>query len=514
MRVVDPEQMRRMDVKTIEGYGLPGICLMENAGKGVAGFILEGYPSLIGKRVSIFCGRGNNGGDGFVAARYFKNNGVNVDVYILAKERDVKGDALTNLNVWKAMGEKVFSILKPGDIEDYRSSIVHSKVIVDAIFGTGLKTNPQGIYAAVIDYINSLNIPVVSVDIPSGLNGRTGYPMERAVKADLTVTLGFPKIGLLVYPGIDYTGELKVVDIGMPAKVAEEENTPYHLIDEVMVKGILRRRRGDAHKGEAGHLLVLAGSCGKTGAAALTSIGALRAGCGLVTLGIPRSLNPVMEEKLTEVMTYPLEETEEATISSSAIEAIWGLIKMRKAVAIGPGLTTHPEVKEVVLELIERSPVPLIIDADAINCLVGETDTLKKAKSPCILTPHPGEMGRLLSMTPDELQRERVDIARGFAMEHKVYVVLKGARTLVADPEGQLYINPTGNPGMATAGTGDVLTGIIGGFLCQGYLPLHSSILGVYLHGKAGDRVACERGEIGIIATDLLDSLPKVIKDY
>ncbi len=514
MRIVDPDTMKVLDKKSIDEYGVPGIVLMENAGRSVVDAIMDRYPRVLGKRVSIFCGRGNNGGDGFVVARHLRNRGVAVHLCLLSEVDGVRGDAAINLKIWRNMGEEVNTILSRQDIERHKKDIVHSSLIVDAIFGTGLSKEPEGIFGDVIDLINSLNLPVVSIDIPSGLDGRTGMAIGRSVKADMTVTMALPKIGLVVYPGLDYAGRLIVADIGMPHNLLEEEDFRYHLIDESMIKGVIKRRRGDTHKGDAGHLLVIAGSRGKTGAAALTSLSGLRAGAGLVTLALPASLNPIMEEKLTEVMTCPVDETGEAVISFDAINDIKGLLHTRNAIAIGPGLTPHPDIKRLVIELIRESSIPIVIDADGINSLVGETDILKEARSPCILTPHPGEMARLISSTPDDVQSRRIDVAKEFALEHRVYLVLKGARTVIADPEGTIYINTTGNPGMATAGTGDVLTGVIAGLLCQGYSALQATIVGVYIHGKAGDAVADEKGVRGMIAGDIMERIPYVVKDF
>ncbi len=514
MKIVEPQVMKDMDRKAVEEYGVPGLILMENAGRNVAEFVVKRYPSRIKRGVAVFCGKGNNGGDGFVAARHLKNMGCDVNLYILSNKEDISGDSLINLNIWQAMGEDVHVVLKESDIEKHRFSMIHSGLVIDAVLGTGLKNGPAGVYAAVIEHINEISLPVVSVDIPSGLDGATGRPLGSTVRADMTVTMALPKTGLVTYPGIKYTGELKIADIGMPARIIDEEDRCLNLVDDAMVRALVRQRRDDAHKGDAGHLLVLAGSRGKTGAAALTSMAALRAGSGLVTLGVPRSVNPTMEEKLTEVMTCPLDETDEASLSFSGIEEIFGLIDKKNAVAIGPGLTTHSDVKKVVAALIEKSPVPLVIDADGINCIAGELDVFKNASSQCILTPHPGEMARLTGTTPSSVQSNRIGIVRGFSVKYGVFLVLKGAGTVVSDPSGTVYINTTGNSGMATAGMGDVLTGIIGGFLTQGYKPLDACIMGVYLHGAAGDMAASEKGKTGLIASDVLDALPLVEKDY
>ncbi|MFQ5901358.1 MAG: NAD(P)H-hydrate dehydratase [Thermodesulfobacteriota bacterium] len=515
MKVVDAETMQRIDAMAIKEYGLPRIALMENAGKGVAEIILRNFTDLKGKKVSIFCGKGNNGGDGMVVARHLTNSGTRVSVYLLANEDNITGDAKANLDVWKKMGGDIDTILSVSDIKRYESSIRHSMVLVDAIFGTGLSSEVEGIHSETIDFINRLDIPIVSVDTPSGLDCNTGRILGRCIVANITVTLGSPKVGLLLHEGIDHTGVLEMVDIGIPSDITEEIFSPYTLLDDEEIEDSLLPRRSDFHKGDAGHLLVLAGSLGKTGAAALVCKAALRVGAGLVTLGIPRSLNPVIEEKLTETMTYPLMETDDQTLSSDNIEIIKGLLKGKKALALGPGLTTHPEVKELLLNLIrDVVTVPMVIDADGINCLAGDIEVLQRSNAPIILTPHPGEMARLEDTTTSLIQEERLRVVREFAEEHSVVMVLKGARTLVSDTDGNLYINPTGNAGMATAGTGDVLTGVIGGLLAQGYMPLESAKIGVYIHGMAGDRITEDRGMLGVIASDIADELPMVLKEF
>ncbi|MFQ5901887.1 MAG: NAD(P)H-hydrate dehydratase [Thermodesulfobacteriota bacterium] len=512
MKVVDAETIRRIDMRAIRDYGLPGIALMENAGRGVFEVISKEFGELAGKRVSIFCGKGNNGGDGMVVARHLKNRGARPVVYLLAEEDGVKGDARINLNVWKEMGGEINTILSTSDIRRYESPVRHSALLVDAILGTGLSTEVKGVYSETIDCINSMDIPIVSIDTPSGLDCNTGRVLGRCVDADITVTLGCPKVGLLVLDGVDYTGILEIVDIGIPSDITDDIPSSYTLLDDEEIKESLVTRRIDFHKGDAGHLVVLAGSPGKTGAAALVSVAALRAGAGLVTLGIPETLNPIMEEKLTEVMTHPFSGTGGKTFGPDDIDDIKELLKGKKALAIGPGLTTGPDVKKLVLRLIEEVDIPMVIDADAISCLAGDTEVLLRVKAPIVLTPHPGEMARLKDTTSDMIQRDRLHVARKFAEEHSVVMVLKGARTLVSDPDGHVYINPTGNPGMATAGTGDVLTGIIGGLLAKGYTPLESAKIGVYIHGMAGDMVAARIGMEGLIATDILEELPVAFK--
>lgn len=512
MKVVDASTMRQLDERAIKGYGIPGIILMENAGRGVADLILKRFSHLVGKRTAIFAGRGNNGGDGFVVARHLTNKGCRVTTYLLAESPDIKGDARINLEIWKAMGGEIKLILDHRDIEGYGSEIRHAGLIVDAIFGTGLSSPVKGFLREVIGFINGLNKPIVSVDIPSGIDASTGHILGSCVKAEVTATMALPKIGLLLYPGVEYAGRVEVIDIGMPKTLLEADEIPWEVLDSPWIKSVWRSRPGDCHKGSFGHLFVLAGSIGKTGAAAMTALGAMRVGAGLVTLGIPKGLNPIMEERLTEVMTYPLPDTPSGTMAWESLDSIMAFIQDKKAIALGPGLTTQEGVKRVVLGLIERCPLPMVIDADGVNILAGNTHLLKKAIAPIILTPHPGEMARLVDSTPKDVQSDRIGVASGFAKENNVIVVLKGARTIIAEPGGKVFINLTGNPGMASAGTGDVLTGMIGGLMAQGYGPLDAARIGVYIHGRAGDEVANIKGVVGMMAGDLLDRIPMTIR--
>ncbi|MBI5286858.1 MAG: NAD(P)H-hydrate dehydratase [Deltaproteobacteria bacterium] len=522
MKVVDAPTMKRLDEKAINGYGIPGVVLMENAGRGVADLILKGFPHLLGKpvpagykerRVAVFAGKGNNGGDGLVVARHLVNKGIRVTVYLLAKAAQVRGDARINLGIWKAMGGEIKQLLSGKDIDEHKTAIRHAGLIIDAIFGTGLSSPVKGLYKEVIDFINSLNKPVVSIDVPSGLEASTGHVLGVCIRAQVTATMALPKIGFMVYPGAEYAGRVEVIDIGMPKRLLEEVEVPWEVLDKEWINRVWRGRPWNSHKGNFGHLFVLAGSIGKTGAAAMTSLGAMRVGAGLVTLGIPKGLNPVMEEKLTEVMTYPLPDTSSGTIGEGALDSIMAFIQDKKAIALGPGLTTQKEVRKVIMGLIQRCPIPMVIDADGVNILAGEARVLKKANAPIVLTPHPGEMARLVGSTPLDVQSDRIGIASRFARESGCIVVLKGARTVITEPGGRVFINPTGNPGMASGGTGDVLTGMIGGFLAQGYSPLEAAVVGVYLHGLAGDEVAREKGMIGMMAGDILDRIPVTIQN-
>ncbi|MFQ5328815.1 MAG: NAD(P)H-hydrate dehydratase [Thermodesulfobacteriota bacterium] len=510
MKLVDGATMGRMDRQAVAQYGMSEIVLMENAGRGVAD-VVASYIREGKKRVTILAGKGNNGGDGFVAARHLSNRGFDVALLLLANPSDVKGNAKVNMDIWDKMGGRTEMVRTAKELRGLLSLLKHSALIVDAIFGTGLSSSVKGHHGRVIDTINDLSLPVVAVDIPSGLNAATGAILGHAVMADVTATMAFPKIGLVTYPGADYAGVVEVVDIGMPREITDDADIPWNLVDGTMVGGMVRQRERDSHKGSCGHLLVVAGSPGKTGAATMTAMGALRCGAGLVTVGAPESLHTIMEVKTVEVMTAPLPETDSHTVGSDDFRAITELMEGKKALVIGPGLGDNSEVRGLVIRLIAKSPIPMIIDADALNVIAGHLDVLKRARSPLILTPHPGEMARLLGKKSAHVQGNRVEVASDFAKEHKVTVALKGARTVIAGADGAVFINTTGNPGMATAGTGDLLSGIISGLVGQGYEPMEATVLGVYLHGLAGDRVAEAQGEIGMVATDILDEVPRAI---
>jgi NAD(P)H-hydrate epimerase len=502
MKLATREIVREIDRVTIEEYGIPGIILMENAGRAVARVVLQEFPQA--KRVAIFAGGGNNGGDGFVVARHLMGEGLDVTTYLATDPRKYKGDALTNLEALRRIGGKLVEL--KGDFSVYEKA----DAIIDALFGTGLDREVEGFYREVIEFINSQPVPRVAVDLPSGLNADTGFPLGVSVRASVTVTFVLPKLGLAIYPGIDYAGRVYVVDITTPKFL--EDGIPFELITYDTVRGILKPRHPNTHKGSFGHLLVVSGSPGKTGAATLVGLGALRVGTGLVTVGIPRSLNPIMEEKLTEAMTEPLPETGSGCLGRESVEAVLNIMSSRKtALAIGPGISTTEDTAEFLYEILRRATIPIVVDADGITLIARNLGVLREVKVPLILTPHPGEMSRLVGKTSEEIQRDRIGVARDFSSMYNVYTVLKGARTVVSTPEGGVFINPTGNPGMASGGMGDVLSGVIGGFLAQGYSPQDACVLGVFSHGLAGDLAAKKRGEAGIVAGDVAHLMPKAL---
>jgi NAD(P)H-hydrate epimerase len=396
--------------------------------------------------------------------------------------------------------------------EQVRERLMGSDVIVDALLGTGLSTPVTGLYHQAITAINEAPCRVVAVDLPSGIHADTGVVLGAAVNASLTVTFGLPKIGLYTGAGIDHAGTIRVVDIGIPLSLTEAVESLAELMAAAGVQAVLPSRRATSHKGTYGHAGIIAGSVGKTGAAALAAKAALRVGAGLVTVATPASVNEVLETKLLEVMTMPMPETKARTLARSSLDRLLTFASSRTAVALGPGLTTHPETVDLVQAFIRQVDKPCVLDADALNALAGRASLLAECKVPPILTPHPGEMARLDSeLTPQTVNADRLGLAGRFARERGVYLVLKGARTVVARPDGRAVICPTGNPGMATAGTGDVLTGMIVGLLAQGLSQWDAACAAVYLHGFAGDLAAESLGQVGMTAGDLLDRIPQAI---
>ncbi len=528
MKVVTAEEMREIDRKTIEDYGIPGAVLMERAGLAVASKIKELFEP---KKVIVLSGGGNNGGDGIVAARNLYNWGWSVKVLLLLKQDKLSPDCLAQYRTAKQIGVPI----------EFRTGInekdLHGAIVIDALLGTGLSKGVTGTIAEVISFLNKSDVPVISVDIPSGISSDAGYVMGEAVMADYTVTFGLPKRGHLLYPGAEYTGRLFIEDIGFPEDLLKSDKLKVEFLENRDVPQLIPARPKYSHKGDYGHILVVAGSRGKTGAALMAARACLRSGAGLVTIGVPESLMDVFQSRVTEEMTLSLADDGSGMLSIIALDEILNFVaKKVDVIAIGPGIGVTSNTEKIMAELIQKSPVPVVIDADGINSLNGSRgkgqgarDILKKAKSPIILTPHPGEMSRLLKQKSGtnppsppftkggqggitygihDIEKNRIDTAISFSKETGIYLVLKGAPTIVAEPEGRAFINPTGNPGMATAGTGDVLTGMISAFLGQGLNPLNASILGVYIHGLAGDIAASDKGEHSLVATDIIDAIP------
>lgn len=513
MRVVTAQEMAEMDRTTIEEVGIPGVVLMEYAGRGAVEVMGRHFPDFGSRRVLVLAGGGNNGGDGFVIARHLWQQRVTVTVCCLRELERYRGDAKTNLEIIRKLGIPVEIHSGDNGASRLRSRLQEADLVVDAILGTGLDSPVRGFYREVIELVNESGLPVFAVDLPSGLDASSGLPLGVCVQAAVTATFGMAKVGQLVTPGCSYVGHLEVVDIGIPRSVTEAVDPPGIWLDRQELAPLVQPRSIASHKGNFGHVLVVAGSVGKTGAGAMASLGAARAGAGLVTLAVPVSLHGFMEVKLTEVMTEPLAETRDQTLAEAARPRILELLQTKQAVALGPGLSTQEETQRLVVQLVESSPCPLVVDADGLNALAGNLEVLTRARSPVILTPHPGEMGRLIGRSASEVQGRRVELARWFSESYGVTLLLKGARSLVASPEGRLAINGSGNPSLASGGTGDILTGLVVGFLAQGMSPFEAACLGAYCQGAAADRLAARYGDRGLLATDLLAEIPEVLKE-
>jgi len=509
MHLVTAAEMQEMDRKTIEEFGLPGQLLMEIAGRGAFHLLKERLDGLGHKKIGVVCGRGNNGGDGFVIARYLGQRGVPVTVFLLSAAERIQGDAASNLNLLKPLNIPVIQLPRPVDFTNARGLLKTQEIWVDGILGTGLNSPVRGYFKTVIDFINISGKPVLAVDIPSGLNADTGQPMGACIRAAATATFAFAKIGHQIEPGATLCGHVKVVDIGIPPYIARQVGPRQQLLSAGLLRPQIIPRPPEAHKGTTGHLLVVAGSTGKTGAAAMTAMSALRMGAGLVTLAIPQSLNTILESQVTEAMTIPVPESKTGEWGLAAIDLLTPQWQDKKALALGPGLGQANSTRALVKEIITQSSVPLVVDADGLNCMAGRPEVFAQAAHPPVLTPHPGEMARLSGLTTKKIQADRVGTARQFARTHRVHLVLKGARTVIAHPDGWVDINPTGNAGMAAGGMGDVLTGLIAGLLAQGYGQRAACRLGVYLHGAAADGLAKGLGPAGYLASEVMDAIPR-----
>ena len=530
MKVVTAREIRQIDEQTIKEIGIPGIVLMENAGSAVVQAIRRHFPEC--QHIGIFVGKGNNGGDGLVVARQLALAGESVELFLVSPPDRFTGDALTNLKIAQNLnlplvaGDDltdvqivenpnlpIMAILSEANIEGLYSQIASCDLIVDAIFGTGLRGGVDGYIAEVIECINSTGRPVVAVDLPSGLEADTGMAEGVCVQATYTVTMGLPKRGLLVQPGATLAGQIEVAQIGLPPSVIRAQSIQVNWTQLADAAQWIPPRHTNSHKGTYGRVFIVAASTGMTGAAALAGEAVLRVGAGLVTLGIPKSLNPILEAKVSEVMTLPLPETAEGSLNLDAKSQILEYVNRTGSVlAIGPGLSQQPETVALVHSLIRDSDQPMLIDADGLNALSKSEDLLSSLPAHTVLTPHPGEMTRLVGGTVVELENNRIRIGQQFAQEHGVTLVLKGVPTVIAGANGGTWLNSTGNPGMSTAGMGDVLTGIIAGLMAQELSSYKAAVLGVYLHGLAGDIAAESTGMHGLMARDVLAAVPEAME--
>jgi hydroxyethylthiazole kinase-like uncharacterized protein yjeF len=523
LKVATAKEMQKIDRVTIEQFGIAGIVLMERAGVSVVSRINKLYPDA---NVIVLCGSGNNGGDGFVIARELHDQGNDITVYAAGPEK-LRGDAKTNYNAARKFGVKVLPVKKFLTLDS--RFLTPNSVIVDALLGTGLQNDVRKPLSTVIDKVNGLRCPVIAVDIPSGISSDTGQVMGHAVNADHTVTFGLPKRGHLLFPGADHAGRLFIEDIGFPSGLLTSDAIRVSLVQKQDAVALLPPRARYSYKGSYGHVLFVAGSKGKTGAALMAARACLKSGAGLVTIGVPESLVNAFQARITEEMILPLADNGRGTVSSAAADTILNFLRKRgNVLAIGPGLSVNDEIAGLVRRLVVESRVPMVLDADGLNAIAGKTGVLKQSSVPVILTPHTGEMARLLSRGQgaggggtrkntgthlrEEIEADRIETALSFAKKTKTFLVLKGAPTVTASPDGNAFINTSGNPGMATAGTGDVLTGMISGFLAQKMDPLEAAVLGVYIHGLTGDAVAGKKGQHSLIASDIIREIPAVLR--
>src|SRR6185436_13386573 len=512
MKIVSGTDMQILDRRTIIEARVPSTVLMERAGEGIVKYLEEYCGPARGKTITIICGKGNNGGDGLVVARLLHRRHARIRVILLTPITDLNRDAaIMYRRFTKVAGQA--AIVRFRSADQVQSLFASSDILIDALLGTGLSSVVTGTYREAIDLINRAGKPVIAVDIPSGLHADTGTILGRSIRATLTVACGLPKLGFYVGAGIDQSGAIRVADIGIPPAYVDAIESRIFLLTQDEAFQSLPKRIVSAHKGTFGHVGIIAGSVGKTGAAALAAQAALRVGAGLVTVATPGSVNDVLEAKLLEVMTMPLPETKARTLARSGLDRILAFIQARKAIAIGPGLSTHHETVELVQSIMKHLDRPCVLDADALNPLPGRALLLTECKIPPILTPHPGEMARLgTDATIQSVNADRIGTAKRFAQERGVFVVLKGARTVIARPDGLVAICPTGNPGMATAGTGDVLTGMVVGLLGQGVSAWEAACTATYFHGLAGDLAARQLGQPGMLASDLIAQIPYALQ--
>jgi len=516
MRILTAEAMAKVDRAAVEELGVPGMVLMENAALGLAEAVAVSFPEATS--VAIYCGPGNNGGDGLALARHLAIRGYRVRCFLVFAGKETRGDAATQLAICRAMGEGAVPLHEIGPDDDLDSAdgalaaAREADLVVDALFGTGLGRPLEGQLAALVEGLNAAPASRLAVDLPSGLNGSRPEPLGPHLVADVTVTFGAPKPAQILSPTAEAMGDLVVADLGIPTSLIDrdwgEEDGPLHLVVPDELAGLLPPRHADSHKGTYGHLLIAAGSVGAAGAVILAARSAVRAGAGLVTAAVPEPIVQTVDGGSIESMTLPLPAGPDGRIGEQAAVAVLEAASERDALALGPGMGQTDLVAGTLRRIALTAEVPLVLDADGINAFAGRGEELRDRRAPTVLTPHPGEAGRLLGAATSDVVADRRAAARRAAAATGAVVVLKGHQSLVATPDGAIWVNRTGNAGMATGGTGDVLTGVVGSLLAQGHEPLAAALLGVYLHGWAGDRVAAERGMAGLAAGDLVEALP------
>ncbi len=514
--LVTAEEMRAFDAAAINEYGIPGVVLMENAGRSTFMLLCSAISKECSKlKAVVVSGPGNNGGDGYVVARYLINHGADVRVYLLAPREKIKGDALINLLILEKMTDHIYPVLDESAVRRAAAEWGACDVIVDAILGTGLTSMVRSPYLEAIELINEIPAFKVSIDIPSGLDSNTGRILGAAVRADLTVSYGFQKLGMALYPGVSCCGQVQVVDISIPRRCVQAHQPSIVLYDRPEIEGYLKARSDPvSHKGSYGHLLVVGGSPGKTGAPAMAARAASTVGVGLVTVAVATSLNAILETKLTEEMTEPLPETAmSGHLGEEALQRVLELSKGKRCVVLGPGLSNTKDILKLLEGLLAEYRGWAVIDADGLNALSGNLKAVSQSPASIVLTPHPGEMARLTGLSIREIQENRISVARDTATSLGAWVILKGARTITASPQGSVFVNTTGNPWMASGGQGDVLSGILGSLLAQNIHPEIALPLGVYIHGLAADNVIKRLGARPVLAGDVIAELPIILAE-
>lgn len=505
MKILTSEQMQHIDRRAIERFGIPSIVLMENAAIAVVEAIFEHFPNC--ERAAIVCGTGSNGGDGFAIARHLENRGVVPSLFIVGDRAKIAGDAATNLAVCERLAIPIHAITSADSLDSALIHAADADVIVDAIFGTGLDRAPHGLHADVITAMNEMPLPKVAVDLPSGANASSATPFEPCIRAALTVTFAAPKICHVFEPAAVNCGEVLVADISIPDAALQDENVTLALTTPADVRPYVEPRHANTHKGTYGHVAIVAGSLGRTGAAVMCARGAIRTGAGLVTVVTDVDAATLVNAGSIESMTFPL-----VSLNEKAVPRVLEFVASKSAMLIGPGLRDVEDSYAFVRELVRATELPLIVDASGLNAFAGRASEINPGARPRVITPHPGELARVLGRTTKEINENRIDAAREAARVCNCIVVLKGHQTLVADVEGHVNVNPTGNPGMATGGMGDVLSGMVAALLGRGIDPFDAAVTAVYLHGFAGDLLLDEMGDTGLAAMDLAEKIPAAIQ--
>ena len=508
MEILTAKQMRQIDRRAVRTFGVPEIVLMENAGLRLLEFLLESFSDLKHRRIVLLCGRGNNGGDALVLARHLRQRGIPFTTLLFGRPGEMRGSAGVQVAALRRVGLPLSIVSNAAGWRRSRRALQGADLVVDGIFGTGLSRPVAGWLAGVFDAVSRSGATIVAVDIPSGLSGDTADIPGPAIHADHTVTFVRPKMPHIFLPARALCGKIHVADIAIPEEAVRAQKADLELLEAEALRAFLPDRRAGSHKGDFGHVLLVAGSRGKGGAARLAALGALRAGCGLLTVAVPESLQGWLLKPAMEAMTEGLPETATGSLAPASLPRLIRLLEGKSAVAIGPGLSTHPETMRLVRAFVARVRVPLVIDADGLNAFAGSASLLSGAGRSLLLTPHPGEMGRLIAQTARAVQDDRIGHARRFARRHRCHLILKGHQTVIAAPDGRVSINPTGNPGMAKGGSGDVLTGLLAGLLGQGLTASQAAAAGVYLHGLAGDLASARLGETSVLARDILAQVP------